>query len=262
MKKGVFLIKNRHGEDRFRAAINRGGKRISLGSYPSEEAAAGAYRDAAMLYEQKEIDLLSLPLEDSPLSYDKCITILNHRDHGIYIKTPIYLRKGYFSYFLQGFGELKFDNDDLFYYSSHRILSHGGHLYVNDFGMQYGILARYGIKNFAVLGRDYRFANGDETDYRYENIIVINRYHGVRRIERQGLTCFEAKLHINGDYLVGRYEDDMTAAVAYNKAADLAEAAGIQKRFPRNYISEYSEETYQKIYRSVTISERLLAILT
>ena len=64
----------------------------------------------------------------------------------MYIPTPIYLRKNYFSYYLSIHRELKFDIDDLFYYSSHRILTRQGHLYVNHYGMQLTLLGRYGIK--------------------------------------------------------------------------------------------------------------------
>lgn len=68
----------------------------------------------------------------------------------MYIKTPIYLRKNYFSYYLDISHELKFDIDDLFYYSEHRILKRQGHLYVNDYGMQVTLLNRYGIQPHAV----------------------------------------------------------------------------------------------------------------
>ena len=257
MKKGVFSAKKQDGTVYFRTAISKRGKRISLGSFDTEDEAASAYSFAVMIYENPDISILSLPLSDCPLSFEKSVTLINHRDNGIYIKTPIYLRKGYFSYFISGYGELKFDNDDLFYYSSHRILIHNGHLYVNDFGMQYGILARYGIKNYAVPGRDYRFANGDDKDFRYANIIVINRYHGVRRTEKKGLVFYEAKLHIKGEYIIGRYESEAEAAAAYNKAADLAEACGIKKKYPRNYIVEYSESEYHTAYQTAPISENL-----
>lgn len=73
----------------------------------------------------------------------------------MYIPTPIYLRKNYFSYYLSIHRELKFDIDDLFYYSSHRILTRQGHLYVNHYGMQLTLLGRYGIKTHAVNGRDF-----------------------------------------------------------------------------------------------------------
>lgn len=72
---------------------------------------------------------------------------MNFRDNGVYIKTPIYLRRNYFEYFLSPTLILKFDIDDLFYYSSHRIQKRGGHLFVSDYGMQYNILSRYGIKS-------------------------------------------------------------------------------------------------------------------
>ena len=253
MEKGVFQAKKKDGTIYFRASITRKGKHVALGSYATEEEAALAYRMAEFLYAHTEVDLLGLSGQYEPLSCDRAVTILNHRDHGIYIKTPIYLRRGYFSYFLKGVGELKFDNDDLFYYSSHRILVHDGHLYVNDFGMQYGILARYGIKNFAVSGRDYRFANGDSLDFRYENIIVINRYHGVTQKEQNGSLLYEVKIHINGDFLVGRYDDEAVAAVAYNKAADAAQKAGVAKEFPKNYVIEYAAAQYHRVYREIEL---------
>lgn len=52
---------------------------------------------------------------------DKAVCLLNFRDNHLYFHNPIYLRKGYFSYFLSDDMELKFDIDDLFYYARHRI---------------------------------------------------------------------------------------------------------------------------------------------
>ena len=261
MEKGVFQATKKNGETYYRANITRRNRHISLGSFSLEKEAAAAYQAARVLYEDPSITLLNLSSFYKPLSFDKAITIINHRDHGLYFKTPIYLRKGYFSYFLKGMGELKFDNDDLFYYSSHRILLHDGHLYVNDFGMQYGILARYGIKNYAVAGRDYRFANGDDLDFRYQNIIIINRFHGVTQIEQNGKKLYQTKIHIRGDYLIGRYETDTMAAVAYNKAAETAIHAGITKSFPKNYIDEYSAREYADIYHNIILPKRFLKYL-
>ena len=262
MKKGVFMAKKKNGDIYYRCSITRGGKKVSLGSYGTEDEAAAAYHAAVRLYDDYGITLLNLPSHHAPLSFDKAVTILNHRDNKIYIKTPIYLRQGYFSYFLKDFGELKFDNDDLFYYSSHRILLHDGHLYVNDFGMQYGILARFGIKNFAVAGRDYRFANGDNLDFRYQNIVVINRYHGVQKADRRGQVFYETRIHLNGDYLIGRFENDSVAAVAYNKAADAARDAGIDKNFPQNYVVDFSAEEYARTYRAITLPEKYLRYIS
>ena len=56
----------------------------------------------------------------------------------------------------------------------------GGHLFVADYGMQVNIASRYGIKNFAVENRDYRFVNGNDHDFRYANIEILNTYQNNR----------------------------------------------------------------------------------
>ncbi len=256
--RGVYETTQKNGTPSYRVSISKNGKHISLGSFREKEPALQAYQEANRIYQENKIDILNYSTYIHALSDDKVISLLNHRDNGLYFKTPIYLRKGYFSYFLSGYGELKFDNDDLFYYSSHRILRRGGHLYVNDYGMQYGILARYGIKNFAVSGRDYRFANGDPLDLRYSNVIVINKYHGVQMKESPGKQWHEARIHIVGDFLLGRYETDSEAATAYNKAADAAAAAGIDKNFIQNYILEYDKKQYWEIYSRIDLPKKYL----
>ncbi len=261
MKKGVYQTTKKDGTVYYRANITHAGKHISLGSFDTEEDAAAAYQAAGRLYADTDITILNLSHQHEPLSFDKAVTILNHRDHKIYIKTPIYLQTGYFSYFLKGVGELKFDNDDLFYYSEHRILVHDGHIYVNDFGMQYGILARYGIKNFAVAGKDYTFANGDELDFRYQNIIVVNRYHGVTKKTVAGNVRYEAKIHINGEYLIGRFRSEPEAAVAYNKAADAAVDAGVKKNFIQNYVVDFSAKEYADVYSQIALPGKYLEYL-
>ena len=258
---GVYKTSKKDGSASYRASVTYKKKHISLGSFADEASAAAAVKEAIQLYEDHSIDILSFHQYCHVLSNDKAVIMLNFRDHGIYIGTPIYLRSGYFSYFLDGVGELKFDNDDLFYYSGHRILEHDGHLYVNDYGAQYGILARYGIKNYAVAGKDYTFANGDETDYRYSNIIVVNRYHGVSRITKSGRIFYETRIHINGEYLIGRFDEDCRAAVAYNKAADLAITAGVDKNFIQNYVVEYTPREYAAVYTEVEIPDRYLKYL-
>ena len=261
MKAGVYLAKKKDGSTYYRSNITRGGKHISLGSFYAEEDAHGAYLDAQSIFDDHGINLLNIRSHIEALHIDKAITILNFRDHGIYIKTPIYLNTGFFSYFLEGVGELKFDNDDLFYYSFHRILVHDGHLYVNDYGMQYGILARYGIKNFAVAGKDYTFANGDELDFRHQNIIVVNKYHGVTLETYHGVPVHVARIHINGEYLIGRYSTDSEAAVAYNKAVDAATDHGIEKNFIQNYVLEYTPKEYADIYTEISLPAKYLHYL-
>ena len=195
------------------------------------------------------------------LSYDKVVVLLNLRDNNLYFNNPIYLRKGYFSYFLSPSTELKFDIDDLFYYSEHRIQRRQGHLFVNDYGMQYSILGRYGIKPYAVSGRDYEFANGDTTDYRYSNIIIINRYHGVSEVYQKGVKKYRVLIHINGNYKIGTYSTEEKAAIAYNKAADLAKSHGINKNFPENYVESCSPREYADLYTKLRISKKYLDYL-
>lgn len=260
MKPGVFLAKKKDGTIYFRSSITYKNKHISLGSYDTEEQAHQTYNEASMLLSS------TLTLEDVihatlHLPFDKAITLLNYRDNGLYIGTPIYLRKNYFSYYLSASEELKFDIDDLFYYSSHRILRRQGHLYVNDYGMQVTLLSRYGIRNHAVCGRDYYFANGDNTDMRYSNIILINRYYGVSQYTRKSQIRYRVKIHINGNYTIGTYSTEAKAAIAYNKAVDLAKLYGIQKNFPTNYIEDLSASEYADIYTKIKISTKYINYL-
>ena len=117
--------------------------------------------------------------------------------------------------------------------------------------MQYSILSRYGIRPYAVAGRDYQFVNGDKSDFRYSNIVIVNRYHGVLQFLKNGLPRYRAVIHINGNYQIGSYSSEEKAAIAYNKAVDLARAAGIQKNFPENYVDTLLPEGIRRyLHRS------------
>ena len=65
-----------------------------------------------------------------------------------------------------------------------------------------------------------------------------------------------AKIHVNGDRIIGRYPTDTEAAVAYNKAADLLQEAGVEIRYTSNYISELSSEEYRRIYHEISFEPR------
>jgi hypothetical protein len=127
--------------------------------------------------------------------------------------------------------------------------------------MQTTILNRYGIRDYAVYKRDYDFANDDPTDFRYANIIVINRYHGVTEYESHGVRRYRVKIHINGNYTVGTYSSAEKAAIAYNKAVDLAKKAGYNRNFPQNYIETISAGEYADLYRSIKLSAKYLHFL-
>lgn len=261
MKPGVYSAQKKDGTRYYRSSITYKNKHISLGSFDNEEDAHAIYNEASDLL-HGNTSLESISSADLQLSFDKVVSILNFRDNGLYFGTPIYLRKNYFSYYLSENEELKFDVDDLFYYSSHRILRRQGHLYVNDYGMQVTLLSRYGIKNHAVCNRDYYFANGDVHDLRYSNIIIINHYYGVSMYKTKTQIRYRVKIHINGNYTIGTYATETKAAVAYNKAVDLAKASGIAKNFPANYIEELSAEEYADLYGKVKLSKKYLNYLS
>ena len=256
MLTGVYSAKKKDGSIYYRSNITFPSKHISLGSFSSEDDAHAAYLEAGELLEDKNITLLNIHNHIRLLTFDKAVCLLNFRDNNLYFRNPIYLRKGYFSYFLSDDIELKFDIDDLFYYAEHRIQKRQGHLFVNDYGMQYSVLSRYGIRPYAVSGRDYLFFNGDSNDFRYSNIMNINRYHGVYSYEKNGTAHYKVFIHINGNYKIGTYPDEASAAVAYNKAADLARAAGVLKQFPANYIESLNPREYADLYTHVKISQK------
>lgn len=255
MLPGVYTATKKDGTLYYRSSITFRNKHISLGSFSSEMDASQAYSNANTLL-HSNLDIENAFYFTRYFSFQKLVSLINFRDNNMYFATPIYLHKNYFSYYLTLSKELKFDIDDLFYYSSHKIMQRQGHLFVNDYGMQVTILSRYGVKPYAVCGRDYLFVNGDSNDYRYSNIEVINPYYGVTLLDNNR---YQVKIHINGDYIVGIYKSIEKAAIAYNKAVDLVRSAGIKKKYSENYIETISPKEYAEIYTNLKISEKLIA---
>lgn len=258
--KGAYEARKKDGTIYYRSSISFHNRQISLGGYETREDAGRAYEEARQIIEEKEQLLPEDYPEDAVLPFQKWVVLLNFHNNHIYIKTPIYLKERYFLYYLSRHDVLTFDADDLFYYSTHSIMRRGGHLFVSDYGMQVNILSRYGIKNFAVPGRDYRFANGNEKDYRYENIIIINHYHGVLRqnsLSPSGSPVFLVKIHICGDTIVGKYPSEELAAIAYNKAAKTLQKNGCKKNFPLNYLENLSTAKYLELYETIDIADRI-----
>lgn len=257
---GVYKAQKKDGSTYYRASITYKQKHISLGSYPSASMACAAYLEASSVLSSKELSLSDYS-RFRLLSFEKWVCLLNFRNNDIYFSTPIYMRKNYFEYYLSPSFILKFDVDDLFYYSSHKIMRRGRHFFVADYGMQVNIASRYGIKNYAVKGRDYVFVNGDDMDFRYENIKILNSFHGVTKKETPKGLRYVAKIHINGNYTIGSYHTDIEAAIAYNKAIDLLKKAGVTKRFLPNYLENLSPMAYADIYARVPISDKILHYL-
>lgn len=255
-EKGIFQAKKKDGTVYYRASLTYRRKHISLGSFSTPEQAHKAYLEGQHLLANPEINLLAHS-QDSMLSFEKWVILLNFRDNGLYFGTPIYLGQKMFYYYLSPTQILKFDLDDLFYYSSHKIMCRGNHYFVADYGMQISIFSRYGIKSYAVPDRDFRFLNGDCLDFRRVNLEILNSYHGVSMSTKKGQCVYTARIHILGNYIIGRYNTPLEAAIAYNKAIDILKKNGLEKDFQPNYIEDLSPSSYAEIYSQIKISPKI-----
>lgn len=253
---GVTKAHKKNGTLYYRSSITVKGRHLSLGSYATEEMAGNAYNEACLILRENAWQLEDYN-DSFSLDFSKFVILLNYRNSGIYFKTPIYLQSRYFYYYLSPGKRLIFDRDDLFFYANHKIQIRGGYYFICDYGSQYSILSRYGIKSYAKKGIDYIFVNQNECDFRYENIKVINEYMGVSEKTDGTHTFYECIIHINGNTLVGRYSNKITAAIAYNKAVDTLATRGLEKHYIKNYITSYTTEQYQKAYEAVEISPKI-----
>lgn len=258
MKQGVYEAKRIDQTIYYRASITYNSKHISLGSYDTVLTAHNAYNLAKNIISANSHWTIHNYPHSCSLPFLKWVVLINFRDNGIYFKNPIYLKKNYFLYYIDEKTSLTFDVDDLFYYAKYKIQKRGGYLFVADHGMQINILSRYGIRNHGVINRDYCFVNGDPFDYRYDNIEVINPYYGVLQKEANGIVSYQAKIHIQGNYLIGTFHTAEEAAIAYNKAADYLRAKGLKKDFPINYIEEIDEIRYASMYQKIRIPKKIL----
>lgn len=254
---GSFQATKKDGTIYYRSSITYKNKHISLGSFSTDKEAHLAYVEANTILSDINITLDDFHAQESVMSFEKWVVLINFRDNKIYFNTPIYVRPKFFYYYLTHKTRLIFDIDDLFFYSSHKISHRGGHFFVADYGMQLNIHARYGIKNYAVLGKDYRFINGDIYDYRYENIEILNSYYGVSLIEYDKVKKYCAKLHLHGNYTIGYYETALEAAIAYNKAIDIVKRKGCTKNFMLNEMEGISPSMYANVYSKCHISKSI-----
>jgi hypothetical protein len=253
---GVTTSYRTDGSIYYRASVTYHNKHISLGGFETMEAAGKAYQQASLVLATPSVMVEDYASYDA-LPFGKYVSLVNFRCNHLYFKTPIYLCPRYFLYYLTPDHVLKFDRDDLFFYASHTIQQKGGYLFVCHYGSQYGILSRYGIHQFAVEGRDYVFVNGDHHDFRYQNIKVINQYMGVSKEVSRGRASYTASIHVNGNFVIGHYTNEIDAAIAYNKAGDILTKKGLEKQFIKNYITSLSAADYQARYASIQISEHI-----
>lgn len=254
---GVYEARRKDKSIYYRASLTFHGKHVSLGSFDEPEAAAAAYRFSCGLLRESSLQIIDYDADSCPVTFDKWVLLINLRDNGMYCNGPIYLRNRYFEYYLDPDTVLRFGAEELFYYTHHGIQRRGGHLFVADYGMQVNILNRYGIRNYAAKGRDYYFKNGDEHDFRPGNVVILNRYFGVRKDMYRGKSVYTARIHVNGDMVVGHYDTEIDAAIAYNKAADILRKLGVNIDFSDNYIEEMSSTEYRLRYEMLKVSKRI-----
>lgn len=253
---GVYTATKKDGSIYYRASFTYRNKHISLGSFDDPQLAHRAYLSANLLVNSPNLTIEHYSKKEA-IPFEKWIIIINFRDNNLCFSTPIYIRKKYFSYYLSPREELKFSIDDLFYYSSHKIMKRGGHLFVADYGSQISIASRYDIKPYAIKGQDYVHKNGDNLDYRYENIEVMNIYHGVKYTSHRGTSAYKAFIHVNGNFVIGYFQTALEAAIAYNKAIDVLTAAGLNKAYNQNYIDEIPASMYADIYSKIKMPRNI-----
>jgi len=100
MLQGVYTAVRKDGTIYYRSNITYKSKHISLGSFDSELSASRAYATASTILLKETNSIEDSYFHTHALAFDKIVTLINFRDNGMYIKTPIYLRKNYFSYYL------------------------------------------------------------------------------------------------------------------------------------------------------------------
>lgn len=258
MKKypGVTSANRKNGDIYYRSSMTIKSKHVSLGSFVNPESASKAYDEACDIVRKNKYELDDYG-DEFALDFEKYVMLMNYRNTGILFKTPIYMQTGFFYYYLSPEKFLIFDREDIFFYAEHKIQVRGGYYFICDYGSQYNILSRYGIKNYAKKGIDYVFANHNEDDYRYENIRIINEYVGVSKINEGSKTKYECVIHVRGNYIVGRYDDEITAAIAYNKAVDVLAGKGYRRNYSKNYIQSISADEYKSLYEKAEISKKI-----
>lgn len=261
MPTGIYEAIKKDGTKYYRASITYRNKHISLGSSDDYETALLCYQTATEILRNKKYKLNDYLISDMAIDFEKWVILLNFRDNGLYFKTPIYLSKHYFTYYLSQQIELIFDVDDLFFYSTHKIFMRGNYLFVNDYGMQMNIMSRFGVRNHASLGKDYTFIDENPHNLRYENINIINPYLGVEKIIKNGKHYYKSKIHINGYLTIGYFKSNHKAAVAYNKAVDfLKRYVKNSKDYSKNFIEGIPQEEIDYYYVSIQLPQSLIKL--
>lgn len=229
-------------------------KKIYIGIFESEETAQSAY---AYCHQLLHTNVLPQPFLPQYITFKKYITLINLRDHGVWINQPIYLYDTYFQYFLSANLILTFDLKDLFFFSTSKIYKRGNYLFTTNRHSQCSILTRFGLPAKSIYGRDYLFANKNRYDFRRSNLIILNHYRGVSCKEKHGQLLYTTKIYHGRSLLVGHYDSEVVAAIAYNKAFDTLIALGVFRDYTPNTIPYLTQSEYQSIYNQISLTPRL-----
>ena len=96
MPAGVYTAYKKDGTVYYRSSITHKNKHISLGSFSSENEAAVTYNEACEILSRSDLHIINTELHttsyspDMNIPFEKYIILINFRDNGIYIKTPVY----------------------------------------------------------------------------------------------------------------------------------------------------------------------------
>ncbi|MGL4798730.1 MAG: hypothetical protein ACRCWY_04925 [Cellulosilyticaceae bacterium] len=229
-------------------------KKIYIGLYETEKDAQDAYALVDTLMQG------NFSLDDYPhsplLSYQKFISLANFKNNGKYFNTPIYIEPPHFKYFLDEQLYLLFDMRDLLFIANYRIHLKGNYLYLTIGIRQENLLKRFGIPNHATYGTDYICLNGNRYDLRRSNLSILNHYHGVQVEQRYNVTTYVTRIFLKTYLVVGHYETEMLAAIAYNKAVDLV-ASTSSSTYEKNEFPFLTRHEYTQLYEKLRVSKRL-----
>ena len=78
----------------------------------------------------------------------------------------------------------------------------------------------------------------------------------------KGFLKYKAVIHIKSNYVVGKYNTEAEAAIAYNKAADILIKNGVKKNFQQNYVEDLSPSQYADIYMKLEIAPKIYELKT
>lgn len=238
---------------RYRVYYLHQSKKIYIGLYNDLEKATHAYDLASRLLNNP------IPLEacdDQIIDFKKCVSLINFRENGIYFNNPIYVYPTYFDYYFSVDCKYTFDLKDLFFLTHNKLCQRGNYLYVTLHSRQENLLRRFGILNHASEGKDYIFKNGNPSDFRRENLHLLNHYIGVSFGKKHGKPTYTSKILFNNYITIGHYDSELEAAIAYNKAVDLLASKCTDSKFIKNDIPYLTRSEYQSLYERIVLSKR------